>query len=171
MQVEPINVADLLNECERLVADKAAGAGIQLSRALPPDLPALLADRLRIKQIVPNLLSNPTKFTPPAGEVSVTVGRPADGGLALCIWDTGIGMRPEDIPLALEPFRQLDNSFTRRYEGTGLGLPLAKALVELHGGRLILESAPQKGTRATAWLPPNRIIERVGGPVASGATS
>jgi PAS domain S-box-containing protein len=171
LQEEPIDVADLLTECERLVADKAAEAGIQLSRELPPNLPALLADRLRIKQIVLNLLSNAIKFTPPAGEVSVAVTRPAKGGLALCISDTGIGMRREDIPLALEPFRQLDNSFTRRYEGTGLGLPLAKALIELHGGRLIVESAPQKGTRVTAWLPPNRIIERLSDAVASGANS
>ena len=171
LQEEPIDVAELLTECERLVADKAAAAGIQLSRELPPDLPALLADRLRIKQIVLNLLSNAIKFTPPAGEVSVGVTRPAKGGLALRISDTGIGMRPEDIPLALEPFRQLDNSFTRRYEGTGLGLPLAKALVELHGGRLIVESAPQKGTRVTAWLPPSRIIERLSDAVASGGTS
>ncbi len=171
LQEEPIDLAGLLKECERLVADKAAEAGIQLSRALPPDLPALLADRLRIKQIVLNLLSNAIKFTPPAGEVSVAVVRPAGGGLGLCISDTGIGMRPEDIPLALEPFRQLDNSFTRRYEGTGLGLPLAKALVELHGGRLVLESAPQKGTRVTAWLPASRIIEPAGGAVASGVLS
>ncbi|MBV8535903.1 MAG: PAS-domain containing protein [Alphaproteobacteria bacterium] len=171
LQEEAIDLADLLNECERLVADKAAEAGIRLSRALPPDLPALLADRLRIKQIVLNLLSNAIKFTPPAGEVSVTVVRPADGGLGLCVSDTGIGMRPEDIPLALEPFRQLDNSFTRRYEGTGLGLPLAKALVGLHGGRLMLESTPQKGTRVTAWLPPHRIVEQAGGAVASGAIS
>jgi PAS domain S-box-containing protein len=171
LQEESIDVADLLNECERLVADKAAEAGVQLLRALPPDLPALFADRLRIKQIVLNLLSNAIKFTPPAGEVAVAVVRPAEGGLALRISDTGIGMRPEDIPLALEPFRQLDNSFTRRYEGTGLGLPLAKALIELHGGRLIVESALQKGTRVTAWLPPNRIIEPAGGAVASGANS
>jgi PAS domain S-box-containing protein len=169
LQEEAIDLAGLLNECERLVADKAAEAGIQLSRALPADLPALLADRLRLKQIVLNLLSNAIKFTPPAGEVSVAVVRPAGGGLGLCISDTGIGMRPEDIPLALEPFRQLDNSFTRRYEGTGLGLPLAKALVELHGGQLVLESVPQHGTRVTAWLPPSRIIERAGGAVASGA--
>jgi signal transduction histidine kinase len=78
-------------------------------------------------------------------------------------------MRPEDIPLALEPFRQLDNSFTRRYEGTGLGLPLAKALVELHGGQLTVESAPQKGTCVTAWLPPNRIAEPATHPAVSSS--
>ena len=168
LQEEPIDLADLLNECERLVADKAVEAGVQISRNLPPHLPGVLADRLRIKQIVLNLLSNAIKFTPPAGEVSVAVALSEEGGLALRISDTGIGMRPEDIPLALEPFRQLDNSFTRRYEGTGLGLPLAKALIELHSGRLIVDSAPQKGTRVTVWLPPSRIIEQPTGAAASG---
>jgi signal transduction histidine kinase len=104
-----------------------------------------------------NLLSNAVKFTPVGGRVSLTAGIDADGAYRLSVADTGIGMSAADQQIALSPFGQVDSSLARRYEGTGLGLPLSKALVELHGGRLEIDSAPDAGTTVHAILPPERI--------------
>ena len=108
---------------------------------------------MRLRQIILNLLSNAVKFTPTGGRVDVAVRLPAEGGLEISVRDTGVGMRPEDIRIALEPFRQLDDSMSRRHQGTGLGLPLAKMLAELHGGELALASEPGRGTTVTVTLP------------------
>ncbi|HEX9466516.1 MAG TPA: PAS-domain containing protein [Alphaproteobacteria bacterium] len=159
LQDSPIDLAELLTECERLLLDKARAGGVSLITGLAPSLPSIRADRLRMKQILLNLLSNAIKFTPPGGQVRVSVAEPTEGGIAIVIADTGIGMKPESIPLALEPFRQLDSSFARRFEGTGLGLPLAKSLIELHGGRLEIESEPDKGTVVRVVLAADRVIQ------------
>jgi signal transduction histidine kinase len=98
------------------------------------------------------------KFTPRGGEIRVTIYQ-RGGALAIAIADTGIGIAPEDIPRALERFGQVDSSFSRKYEGTGLGLPLSKRLMELHGGRLDLESAVGIGTTVTASFPAERLVE------------
>ena len=130
---------------------------------IPQGLPWLMADRLRIKQIVLNLLSNAVKFTPGGGQVRVTARLTEErGGIEFTIADSGIGMKPEDIPVALEPFRQVDNTYARRYEGTGLGLPLSKHLAELHGGTLTVESEPNVGTTVTVWLPQERLGSQEG---------
>jgi signal transduction histidine kinase len=126
--------------------------GIEISDALPP----LRSDAIRLQQIVLNLMSNAVKFTPAGGRVTVTAGLNAAGAV-IAVSDTGIGMKAEEIPIALEPFRQIDGSLSRRFAGTGLGLPLAKALVELHGGRLEIESAPGCGTTVRIWLPMERV--------------
>jgi two-component system cell cycle sensor histidine kinase PleC len=154
---EPVDVDELARECRRLVLEKAHDRNVTILTDIPANLPWLLADRLRIKQIVLNLLSNAVKFTPSGGQVWVSARLPEQGGLELAIADTGIGMKPEDIPLALEPFRQVDNTYARRYEGTGLGLPLSKTLVELHGGTLTVESQLNVGTTVKIWLPPQRL--------------
>jgi signal transduction histidine kinase len=121
---------------------------------------------LRIKQIVLNLLSNAVKFTPSGGQVWAGARLPQDrGGLEFTIADTGIGMKPDDIPIALEPFRQVDNPYARRYEGTGLGLPLARTLVELHGGTLTIASALGEGTTVTVTLPRERVMHEPVGTV------
>jgi signal transduction histidine kinase len=157
---ESVDIAELVAECQRLLRDRAEERNLSFGVALPAELPALRADRLRIKQIVLNLLSNAMKFTPEGGRVSISAMVPVDRGLALVIADTGIGMRPEDIPVALEPFRQIENPLTRHYEGTGLGLPLAKALAELHGGRLTIESELGAGRRRPARPTAPRRAER-----------
>jgi len=90
--------------------------------------------------------------------VTLAGRRGPEGGVDLCVRDTGVGMAAEDIPVALAPFSQVDQSMTRRYEGTGLGLPLTKRLVELHGGELVIESAPGEGTTVTVRLPAERIM-------------
>ncbi|HEX6842596.1 MAG TPA: ATP-binding protein [Stellaceae bacterium] len=162
---EQVDLAKVVGDCHRLISERVKTGRLELAIDLPPDLPMLRGDELRLKQIVLNLLSNSVKFTPPGGRVTLSAAVTPDGSLALMVSDTGIGMKAEEIPIALEPFRQVDNVHTRRYEGTGLGLPLARTLVELHGGTLAIKSVPGRGTSVTVTLPPNRLIARSKFPV------
>ena len=123
---------------------------LDIARALP----AVHADPGRLRQVLANLLANALKFTPENGAVSVRARLDKLGGLCIAVIDTGIGMAPEKIAAALEPFRQLDSSLARRFEGAGLGLSIAKALVELHGGTLSIQSSVGIGTTVTIGLPP-----------------
>ncbi|HYM02580.1 MAG TPA: ATP-binding protein, partial [Stellaceae bacterium] len=155
---EEVEIAGLITGCLPIVDQRAAQGSIDLNLVPIPDLPPVRADRLRLKQILLNLLSNAVKFTPSGGTVTVSAARSADGGVTIAVADTGIGMRPEEIPMALEPFRQVEGSLSRRYEGTGLGLPLTKQLIELHGGALTIESELGRGTTVRITIPPHRVI-------------
>jgi signal transduction histidine kinase len=135
-----------------------ATGNLVLSVDVPEDLPALSLDPGRMRQVLLNLLSNAAKFTEPGGVIRISAMRSVAGGVALAIADTGIGMDADESLVALQPFRQVDNALSRRYEGTGLGLPLAQSLVELHGGKLVIESAPGQGTTVTVLLPPERVL-------------
>ena len=119
-----------------------------------------------MRQILINLLSNAVKFTPEGGEVTITAERGVDGSLTLVIADTGIGMTKDEIAIALEPFRQVENALTKKYEGTGLGLPIARRLVELHGGRLDIASTKNIGTVIRVYLPRRARDRRPGRRVA-----
>jgi signal transduction histidine kinase len=110
-------------------------------------------DQLRFRQVLNNLLSNAVKFTGASGSVTVSSRMRPDGSAEIVVRDTGVGMRPEDIPRALEPFQQIDGGHARNFPGTGLGLPIAKGLVEAHGGTLRIVSAPEEGTAVTIVLP------------------
>ena len=110
-----------------------------------------------MRQAIVNLLSNAVKFTPGGGSVRVVCGR-TDSGVLIIVSDTGVGMAPAEIPRAMEPFGQINSKISRKYEGTGLGLPLAKDLVELHGGTLTIESQVNVGTTVTIELPEQRIV-------------
>jgi two-component system, cell cycle sensor histidine kinase PleC len=156
----PIDLAKVIDQCHRSIAERAKAVGLSLEIDLAPDLPVLLADEARMRQIVLNLLSNAVKFTPEGGRVVLSAAVTTEGGVKLSIADDGIGMRPEEIPTALEPFRQIDASINRRREGTGLGLPLARILTELHGGTLTITSTPGQGTTVTVTLPADRVIRR-----------
>jgi two-component system, cell cycle sensor histidine kinase PleC len=156
---EQVDLAKVVGDCHRLISERVKTGRLELAIDLPPDLPMLLGDELRLKQIVLNLLSNSVKFTPAGGRVTLSAAVAPDGSLALAVSDTGIGMKPEEIPIALEPFRQIDSVHTRRYEGTGLGLPLARTLAELHGGTLSIDSVPGRGTTVTVRLPPERLVD------------
>ena len=153
-----LDVGLVFNACLRLVRERALEARVSLDMEVPADFPALLADELRVKQALVNLLSNAVKFTNAGGAVRVIAGRDGDGGIRLTVSDTGIGIAPEDIETALSEFGQVDGTLARKHEGTGLGLTLARKLMGLHGGELILESEVGKGTRAHLRFPPARAI-------------
>jgi PAS domain S-box-containing protein len=126
---------------------------------ITPNLPSIDVDPNRFRLALTHLVSNALKFTPEGGRVSVSASLQG-GGLCFEIADTGIGMSPQTIAHAMEPFRQLDNSLARRFEGAGLGLPIAHSLVALHGGALRIESAVNEGTRVFVTLPPSRVKPR-----------
>ncbi|HEY2032449.1 MAG TPA: ATP-binding protein [Rhizomicrobium sp.] len=158
LQVEPIDVGVLFAGCLKLVSERAHERGLRIRSTIPASFPQIEADKLRIKQVLLNLLSNAVKFTPRGGQVTLFAELDADGGICLGVSDTGIGMSPEQIPLALEPFQQIDSPLSRTEEGTGLGLALVKALVEQHGGVLDIESALKKGTTVRVMLPASRTL-------------
>jgi signal transduction histidine kinase len=164
LREEPVDLAKLVGDCHRAALERAKAAGLDLTVEPAAGLPTLLADERRLKQIVLNLLTNAVKFTPAGGRIVLSAAMTEEGGVALFVADTGIGMTPEEIPVALEAFRQVDGGLTRRREGTGLGLPLARALAELHGGTLAIASAPGEGTAVTVTLPRGRVMRR---PIAS----
>ncbi len=141
---------DTVRPCLSLIRTRAEQRGISVTTSYPGDL-RLLVDPTKLRQALLNLLSNAVKFTPEGGHVEVTAVMKGDGGLAISVSDSGMGISPEEIPQALTPFERLKAA--ENIEGTGLGLPLAKELIELHGGRLELSSQPGRGTRVTLHLP------------------
>ena len=153
-----VDVADIVRKCCRLVHQHARENHQTIAQAIPLELPCLRADELRLKQIVLNLLSNAIKFTPSGGLVRIAAACRPDGGLDLSVADSGIGMRPEDIATALTPFQQIEQEWRRGRDGSGLGLPLAKTLTELHGARFVIESMPGIGTTVTISMPPERVL-------------
>ena len=154
-----IDVADALSRCMRLIKERASKSRVQLETAFDPSVPLLFADEVRLRQIGLNLLSNAVKFTPAGGKIKVSTSVDQSGAIAIAVSDTGIGMSPADIKIALERFGQAASSLSRPYEGTGLGLPLTKAMVDLHGGHLDITSAPGKGTTVTVTFPPQQFPE------------
>jgi hypothetical protein len=147
----------LVDAALRSVKDQAANGEISLSVSLPRRPISILGDEKRLSQVLINLLSNAVKFTPAGGGVAVSAEIEDAEELCITISDTGIGMSPEEIEWAFEHFRQVDNSFTKRFAGTGLGLPLARQLIELHGGSLSVESEPGQGTAVRVRLPAARV--------------
>jgi signal transduction histidine kinase len=157
LQEQEVDLELTVAACMLLIEDQARQADIQLTVTLDPEAMSIRADERRLRQILINLLSNAVKFTPEGGSVGVRSFR-RNGGLAIAVSDTGIGMAPENIPKALAPFDQIERKVRRKQEGTGLGLPLAKQLTELHGGTLKIESEVDVGTTVTIMLPPSRMI-------------
>jgi PAS domain S-box-containing protein len=155
---EDIEVPAVIESVLRLVQQRGGGDGVALDLDIPDDLPLLRGDQRKLKQILANLLTNAIKFTEAGGKVTLRARCRADSGFVFQIIDTGIGIAAEDIPKALSRFGQVDGDLNRQYEGTGLGLPLTKALVELHGGRFDLQSQAGVGTTATVRFPAARII-------------
>ena len=155
---EIVDVRAAVEQCGALLHELALGQGLRFAVTLPSDLPRLRADAKMVRQVALNLLSNALKFTPRGGEVTATAERDAAGNLILVVSDTGIGIAEADIATALAPFGQIDSSLNRKHAGTGLGLPLAKRLVELHGGTLTVESVVGRGTTVRAAWPAARVI-------------
>jgi signal transduction histidine kinase len=160
LQEEDVDLAGAIRASMHLIETTAEKSKVRLSVAAGAHEPLLVrADERRLRQILINLLSNAVKFTPEGGRVHVSTSVTSQG-IVIAVSDTGIGMTPDHISKALEPFRQIDSKLSRKYEGTGLGLPLAKHLVELHGGTLSIESKVNVGTTVTVALPPERVADQ-----------
>lgn len=158
LQEDEVNLNETIQSCIKLNHVRAQERNLRILTNIAENIPSILADPLSIKQMVNNLLSNAIKFTPPEGQISISVRFTEDSGLQIDVSDTGIGMAEEDIPTALTPFGQVESVLSRSTQGTGLGLPLVNALTNLHGGKFTLVSAPMAGTSARIWLPPERIM-------------
>ena len=155
---EITDLHQLIEACLVLMETQALDRNISINRKMSEDLSLLNVDPLRIKQIVINLLSNAIKFNRDGGSVDIETLLNGEGGIVLIISDTGIGMDHDEIPQALEPFGQISDITTRPHEGSGLGLSLSRSLMELHGGRLELESSPNAGTAITCIFPAERTV-------------
>jgi protein-histidine pros-kinase len=149
---ERFDIHDAIDEVCAVVAGSGQGRKARLQRVIAPDIRPVVLDRHKFMQILYNLLSNALKFTDPEGQVDLEVGR-EDGALRIEVRDTGIGIRPEDLPRLFVEFQQLDSSPGRRHQGTGLGLALTRRLAELHGGSVRVASVPGKGSTFTVLLP------------------
>jgi signal transduction histidine kinase len=165
---ERVNIEDVVELGSKIVEDMARRAEIDFVSDIEDELPPVLADPAKLTQILVNLLSNAVKFTAAGGTVRLSIKHHAHQGILFRVEDTGIGMSPEQIPIALEPFGQISNSMTRSHDGVGLGLPLTKRLIELHGGTIELVSEPGRGTIASVCLPEWRIC-RDRAAIANGA--
>jgi signal transduction histidine kinase len=148
------DLAEMLRSCCDLIKPLAEKSGITITNAVPDQL-VVVGDPGKLKQVLVNLISNAIKFTPRDGRVDIRLNIAAapQDAVEITVADTGIGMTPPEIEAALETFQQVDGSLARRHEGMGLGLPLAKSLVELHGGVLTIDSAPGAGTSVSIILP------------------
>jgi len=148
------DISYLLHECASVMRLQAEEAGVDFQLDLPDDPLYTLVDETRMRQVVYNLLSNAIKFTDPGGKVSLIGRQSQSGGIEITVSDTGLGMDPDDLKLALQPFMQVKHSSRRASSGTGLGLPFAKSIVQLHDGTLDITSARGKGTSVKVTLPP-----------------
>ena len=154
-----VDMHRLVRSCLAMIGERARACGVELVTEFPEgELPGLRADERVVKQVLINLTTNAVKFTPEGGKVTVKAWARPDSGCVMQIIDTGIGMAPEDIPRALTRFGQVDRHLSLDQSGSGLGLPLAKALVELHGGSIDLQSQPNAGTTVTVRFPAERIL-------------
>lgn len=163
-----ISIVNLINACVKIIEPRAQEKNIHISfDAEAWRTQTLLADEIRLKQMLINLLSNAVKFTPPEGRIEIGVSFDRDKGLSISVTDNGIGISPEDQGRILNPFTQVDSSLNRVYEGTGLGLPLTMAFIELHGGKLAILSDLEQGTRATLTFPPGPAPDPAGNKLAS----
>jgi two-component system, cell cycle sensor histidine kinase PleC len=153
VEAEPTNLISILDSTLLITDAKAKEKNITVESHITDKLPLLLADPLRLKQIIINLLSNAVKFTPEWGRVRLDATVQVEGYATISVSDTGPGMDPSEIETAMSPFGQVDSGFNKRHEGTGLGLPIAFALARLHGGDLRIQSAKGAGTRVSVFIP------------------
>jgi len=155
----PLDISSMIQICFRQLAQIAKASDQTLSADVPPEMPGLRGDERTLIQILNNLLSNATKFTPAGGKIGVAAKLDEDGGIVLAVSDTGVGMSESDIVKALEPFGQAHLTSSEQQKGTGLGLYLSAKFMNLFGGRLDIESEPGSGTTVTIRFPPERTIQ------------
>jgi two-component system cell cycle sensor histidine kinase PleC len=150
---EELDLTSLLKSCLPIIEAKAREKSITLNNDCAKDMPSVFADRLRVKQILINIMSNAVKFTSEGGTVTLSARRHDDEFAVISVADTGAGMTAAEIDTALRPFGQVNQGFNKRHEGTGLGLPISLALARLHGGNLAVASEPGRGTCVSLFLP------------------
>ncbi len=159
---DEVDVALSIAEVHALQEHALVSAGLSFDAILPRPLPRLRADRRALRQMLLNLVSNAVKYTEAGGRVVIEIARTEDGpdhgGVSVTVVDTGVGIAEEHHAMVLEPFRQVPSGRIRNRTGTGLGLPIVRSLVEAHGGRLTLDSAPGRGTRVALRFPAERVI-------------
>jgi two-component system cell cycle sensor histidine kinase PleC len=165
---EPVALIGVVEECCHLLQMRARNRSLTLHESYETDMPKLWADERAIRQICLNFLSNAIKFTPQGGEIWVKAGWTAAGGQYLSVTDTGPGIPEEEIPIVLASFGQGSNSIKSAEQGAGLGLPIAKSLVDLHGGTFSLKSKLRIGTEVIVTFPPERVMAALG-PMAEPA--
>ncbi|MDE2385542.1 MAG: sensor histidine kinase [Alphaproteobacteria bacterium] len=153
VEPEPIDLASIMDPCLLITDAKAKEKNITIEQHIDPKVPLLLADPLRLKQILINLLGNAVKFTPEWGRILIEANLRDARFAAISVTDTGVGMTPEEVAVAMRPFGQVESGFNKRHEGTGLGLPIAQALAKLHGGDLKVNSSKGAGTKVTVLIP------------------
>jgi two-component system, cell cycle sensor histidine kinase PleC len=159
---EPVSLARVVEDCHHLLKLRAGNRGITIHELFEPDMPRLWADERAVRQICLNLLSNAIKFTPQGGEIWLKVGWTASGGQYMSVKDTGPGIPEEEIPIVLASFGQGSNSIKSAEQGAGLGLPIAKNLIDLHGGTFTLKSKLRIGTEVVVTFPPERVMSALG---------
>jgi two-component system, cell cycle sensor histidine kinase PleC len=159
---EPLALAHIVDDCNHLLKLRARTRGITVHEVFEPDLPRLWADERAVRQICLNLLSNAIKFTPQGGEVWLKVGWTAAGGQYMSVADNGPGIPDDEISIVLASFGQGTNAIKSAEQGTGLGLPIAKNLVDLHGGTFTLKSKLREGTEVIVTFPPERVMSALG---------
>ncbi len=151
---EMVDVGEVMNAVVRLMSEQAESSKLHFVALSPVGLRKIRADKRRIKQVLINLISNAIKFTPAGGTIELSA-RTEDRAVKITVNDTGIGIAPDEIARVMTPFGQIDSQISRQHKGTGLGLPLAKRLVELHGGELVITSEPNRGTKVSVSFPFN----------------
>jgi PAS domain S-box-containing protein len=158
LQEDEISFKQLAKSTVRLISPRANSGKVSLITDIDSDFPNIYVDERRMKQILLNLLSNSVKFTKPGGSVTLSSRINDDGGMTVSVTDTGIGMDDKDLRTAMREFGQVDGGLNRKEEGTGLGLPLTKSLIELHGGSFSISSHKDEGTTATVLFPSDRVV-------------
>lgn len=161
LKEEELDPAQVMDAVGRLIRPKADGARVMLYVEPNTSLPVLRADARRLRQILLNLLSNAIKFTPAGGRVELRAVAEPNGGLTFVVVDTGIGIKPAELEKVMELFGQAQSAYSRSHAGSGLGLPIASSLAELHGGTLSIDSVPDHGTTVRVRFPQDRVLARV----------
>ncbi len=156
-----VRLVDVVDDCHRLLKLRLEGKALKIIEDFDEPLAPLWVDERAMRQIFLNLLSNAYKFTPRNGEITLSIGRTSDGGQYMSVRDTGPGIPKDEIPKVMQAFGQGSLAHKNAEGGTGLGLPIVKNLVELHGGRFELKSELRKGTEVTAYFPPARVLEQL----------
>ena len=168
LHTEDLQLGEVLQEVTAILEPMARQQGLRVTTIGATEAGVIKADRSKFKQLLYNLLSNAVKFTPAPGHITVTV-KDAPEQLTISVRDTGIGIKPEDLPKLFREFEQIDGSYTRRYQGTGLGLALCRRFVQMHGGRIWAESQFGKGSTFTFTIPREQRAVTVADPMADEA--